>query len=158
MGVIDVRETPTSVAGAYEIITDGTLASIGAGVPDHQIDTCWLVNNGQYAYGTNYASGTVSSFTIGDDGSLTLLESVAGETNDPGNMQGTTPLDARISQDGRFLYAVLPGAGMVGAWQIAEDGKLSKLGEFAGLPQTVDGDHAVFDFSAGGSPAGIEAI
>ena len=158
LGVIDVRETPTSVAGAYEIITDGTLASIGAGVPDPQIDTCWLVNNGRYACGSNYASGTILSFTFRTDGGLTLLEYVAGETDDLGNTQGTTPLDERISADGRFLYVVLPGAGKVGGWQIADDGSLSKLGEFAGLPRAVDGDHGPFDFSALGSPAGIEAI
>ena len=134
LGVIDVRETPTSVAGAYEINTDGTLASIGAGVPDPQIDTCWLVNNGRYACGSNYASGTILSFTFGTDGGLTLLEYVAGETDDLGNTQGTTPLDERISADGRFLYVVLPGAGKVGGWQIADDGSLTKLGEFAGLP------------------------
>ena len=102
--------------------------------------------------------GTVSSYAIGEDGGLTLLESVAGETEHPENIQGSTPLDARISQDGRYLYVVLPGSGKVAGWRIMDDGKLAKLGEYAGLPQTVNGDHAPFDFSALGSPAGIEAI
>jgi 6-phosphogluconolactonase len=151
-------ETLGGAAGSYAIEDDGSLTAITPGVQNHQIDTCWLVNNGKYAYGANYTSGTVSSYTIGADGSLTLLESVAGETEHPENVQGSTPLDARISQDGRFLYVVLPGSGKVAGWEIADDGKLSKLGEYAGLPQTIDGDHAPFDFSALGSPAGIEAI
>ena len=155
---IDGMETLGGAAGSYTINEDGTLTAISAGVQNHQIDTCWLVNNGRYAYGANYTSGTVSSYTIGDDGSLTLLESVAGETEHPGNMQGSTPLDARISQDGRYLYVVLPGSGKVAGWRIADDGSLAKVGEFAGLPQTIDGDHAPADFSALGSPAGIEAI
>jgi 6-phosphogluconolactonase len=155
---IDGVETLGGAAGSYAIDADGSLSAISAGVPNHQIDTCWLVNNGAYAYGANYTSGTVSSYTIGADGSLTLLESIAGETEHPENIQGTTPLDARISQDGRFLYVVLPGSGKVAGWEIADDGALSKLGEYAGLPQTIDGDHAPFDFSALGSPAGIEAI
>jgi 6-phosphogluconolactonase (cycloisomerase 2 family) len=155
---IDGTETLGGAAGSYAINEDGSLTAITPGVQNHQIDTCWLVNNGTYAYGANYTSGTVSSYTIGDDGSLTLLESVAGETEHPENMQGSTPLDARISQDGSYLYVVLPGSGKVAGWQIMDDGKLSKLGEYAGLPQTVDGDHAPVDFSALGSPAGIEAI
>ena len=155
---IDGEEKLTAAVGSYEINEDGTLTAITAGVEDHQVDTCWLVNNGTYAYSANYGTGNVSSFTIGDDGGLELLESVAGEADDPGNIQGATPLDARISQDGRFLYVVLPGAGKVGGWRIGEDGKLTKLGEFSGLPQTADGDHALLDFGSGGSPAGIEAI
>jgi 6-phosphogluconolactonase len=155
---IDGMETLGGAAGSYRINADGTLTAITPGVADHQIDTCWLVNNGRYAYGTNYTSGTISSYTIGGDGSLSLLESVAGTTDHPGNKQGTTPLDERISPDGRFLYAVLPGAGKVGAWRIEDDGKLTKLGEFAGLPQTIDGDQAPFDFSSLGSPAGIEVL
>jgi 6-phosphogluconolactonase len=155
---IDGVETLGGAAGAYRIEPDGALAAITAGVPNHQIDTCWLVNNGRYAYGTNYTSGTVSSYVIGDDGGLTLLESVAGQTEHPENVQGSTPLDARISQDGHFLYVVLPGSGKVAGWAIADDGSLRKLGEYAGLPRTVDGDHAPADFTALGSPAGIEAI
>ena len=86
------------------------------------------------------------------------LQEVAGETDDPGNTQGSTPVDARISQDGRFLYVVLPGAGKVGGWRIEDDGTLTKVGEFEGLTQTVDGDKAPGDFTGLGSPAGIEVI
>lgn len=158
MEVIKGEKTPTGGGGSFRINKDGSLTPITTVAPDHQIDTCWLVNNGAYAFGTNYTSGTVSSFTIGPDGSLTLLEAAAGQTDDVKRTQGTTPLDARISQDGRFLYAVLSGAGKVAGWAIGDDGKLTKLGEFAGLPQAIDGDHAPADFSALGSPAGIDAI
>jgi 6-phosphogluconolactonase (cycloisomerase 2 family) len=155
---IDGAETLGGAAVSYTINADGSLTAITPGVQNHQLDTCWLVNNGKHAYGANYTSGTVSSYTIGENGSLTLLESVAGTTEHPENIQGSTPLDARISQDGRYLYVVLPGSGKVAGWQIKDDGQLGKLGEYAGLPQTVNGDHAPFDFSALGSPAGIEAI
>lgn len=159
MEIIDGMETPTAAAGSYRIEEDGSLDAVTAGVPNHQIDMCWLVNNGRYAYGTNYGSGTVSSYEIGDDGGLTLIQEDAGETEDPGNKQGSTPLDARITPDGRFLYAVLPGAGKVAGWRIGDDGALEKLGEFGGLEATVDGDTAPVEFTAlGGSPAGIEAI
>jgi 6-phosphogluconolactonase (cycloisomerase 2 family) len=148
----------TGAAGSYRINRDGTLTPITPGVPNHQLDTCWLVNNGRYAFGANYSSGTVSSYRIGTDGALTLLDPVAGTTEHPGNVQGSTPLDSRVSPDGRFLYVVLPGSGKVAGWQIRDDGSLRKVGEFSGLPQTVNGDQAPVDFGPGGSPAGIAVI
>lgn len=158
MEIVDGMPTVTAAAGSYQINEDGTLDAITAAVENHQVDTCWLVNNGAFAYGANYTSGTISSFEIGSDGGLTLLAGAAGETEDPGNKQGSTPLDARISQDGHFLYVVLPGAGRVGGWKIEDDGALTKLDEFEGLTQTIDGDMAPGDFTGSGSPAGIEVI
>ena len=146
----------TGAAGSYRIERDGRLTPITIASGDHQLDTCWLVNNGRYAFGANYTSGTISSWRVGRGGKLTLLQSVAGTTDDPGNRQGSTPLDLRTSPDGRFLYLVQPGSGKVGAWRIGTDGRLTKLGEFAGLPKTIDGDMAPADFSALGSPAGID--
>ena len=89
---------------------------------------------------------------------MTLLLAIAGTTEHPGNEQGTTPLDLGISPNGHFLYNVLPGSGKIAGWRINSNGSLTKLGEFGGLPQTVNGDHAPFDFSALGSPAGIAVL
>lgn len=148
---------PTGAAGSYRINSDGTLSAITGVENDHEVDTCWVVNNGSYAFGANYTSGTISSFTVGKNGTLELLDNKAGLTDDPGNIQGSTPLDMAVSGNKKFLYVVLPGTGAVGAWQINQDGSLTKIGEFGGLPQTPDGDHAEFDFSPLGSPAGIAA-
>jgi hypothetical protein len=128
-------------------------------VPNTQIDGCWLENNGRFGYTANYSSGTISSYTIGRDGSLTLLDPVAGTTNELPNpagdpSQGSTPLDLRLSRDGRSLYTVLPGSGAVGGWRVNRDGSLTKIGEFGGLSRTVNGDHAPVEFGSGGSPGG----
>ena len=147
----------TGAAASFHINADGSLTPITRNVQDTQLDTCWLENNGSFAFGANYSSGTIASFTIGANGSLTLLQAVAGNTVAPGNTQGTTPLDLAVSSDGNFLYDILPGAGKVAGWRINSDGSLTKLGEFSGLPQTVNGDQAPIDFGAGGSPAGIVA-
>lgn len=157
-------------AGSFHIRQNGTLVPISRNVPNTQFDTCWLGNNGDYAYGANYTSGTISSYLIGADGSLTLLAAVAGTTRDlpctagvtcaPGaNRQGSTPLDIRVSPNGRFLYNVLPGSGRVAAWRINADGSLTKIGEYGGLPRTIDGDMAPEErFGSGGSPAGIDVL
>jgi 6-phosphogluconolactonase len=157
-GIENVNGTPqlTGAAGSYRINRNGTLTAITRAAKDHQLDTCWLVNNGRYAYGSNYASGTISSFRVGAGGSLTLLNKAAGVTDNPGNIQGATPLDLGISPEGKSLYLVEPGSGKVGAWAINNDGSLTKLNEYPGLPRAVNGDHARIDFGAGGSPAGID--
>jgi 6-phosphogluconolactonase (cycloisomerase 2 family) len=149
----------TAAAGSFRIESNGALTGITPDVLDFQLDTCWLENNGRYAYGANYTSGNISSFGIGSDGSLTLLEEAAGTTEHPGNVQGSTPLDIRVSPDGKFVYDVLPGSGKVAAWRINNDGTLTKIDEYGGLPQTVDGDVAPEErFGPGGSPAGIDVI
>jgi 6-phosphogluconolactonase (cycloisomerase 2 family) len=152
-----------SSVGSFRINADNSLTAITRNLPNGQIDSCWIENNGRFAYSANYGSGTISSYRIGRDGSLTLLNATAGSTDDLPNptvapTQGATPLDMRISRDGRSLYNVLPGSGAVGVWQINRDGSLTKVGEFGGLPQSVNGDHAPVEFGPGGSPAGIEVL
>jgi len=151
----------SGAAGSFSINDDGSLNPISANVPNTQLDTCWLENNGRFAYGANYSSGTISSYRIGKSGQLNLLEAVAGTTEllpgAPGKVQGSTPIDLALSRDGKYLYNVLPGFGAIAAWEISGNGKLNKIGEFPGLASTVDGDHAPFEFGNGGSPAGIAA-
>jgi 6-phosphogluconolactonase (cycloisomerase 2 family) len=148
-------------AGSFQINADGTVTPITRAAKIDQLDPCWIENNGAYAFTANYTSGTISSFRVGDDGSLTLLDAQAGLTDEragapSASKQGSTPLDLGISPDGRFLYDVLPGSGRVGAWRIEDDGRLTKIGEYDGLPRTIDGDMAPEErFGPGGSTAGI---
>jgi 6-phosphogluconolactonase (cycloisomerase 2 family) len=170
----------TGAVGSFTPKPNDTLTAITPDVGDSQLDTCWVENNGKYAWTANYTSGNVSSYSIGNNGSLALLQAVAGTTNAPvpPKSQGSTPLDIRVTGDGQFLYDVLPGSGKVAGWRIDNvDGSLTKLGEFPitiensrgpRLLDTVDGDHAQCEvstgefknceFGPGGSPAGIAAV
>lgn len=159
----------TSAVGSFAIHPDGTLVPITRNLPNGEGDSCWIENNGTYAYSANYGTGTISSYVIHGDGSLELLDSRAGITDDLpsdciGKIQGSTPLDLRITPDGHFLYNILPGSGAIAAWRINGDGSLEKIGEFPivvpgiGLLDTVDGDMAPFEFGPGGSPAGIAVV
>jgi 6-phosphogluconolactonase len=146
----------SGAAGSFRIEDDNSLTPITPLVDaGGEIDLCWLENNGRYAYGSNYTTGVISSYEIGGDGSLSLLEAAAGLTDPTSVSQGSTPLDLGVSSDGQFLYNVLPGSGAIAGWQINPDGSLTKLGEFPGIGQTIDGDMAPFDFSPLHSPAGI---
>lgn len=171
----------TAAVGSFNPNADGTLIGITPDVLNGQFDTCWVENNGKYAYTANYTSGNVSSYSIGNNGRLSLLKAMAGFTSAPvpPKTQGSTPLDIRVTDDGRFLYDVLPGSGKVAGWRINnDDGSLTKLGEefpitikSGGVPRLLDtfnGDVAqcevspgVFkncEFGPGGSPAGIAAF
>ena len=69
-------------------------------VEDTQLDTCWLENNGRYAYGANDTSGTISRFRIQYDGRVELLEAVAGTTHD---WPGPQPMLQREARDRPLL-------------------------------------------------------
>jgi hypothetical protein len=170
--------SPTGAVASFQIQEDGSLNGITVAALDFQLDTCWFENDGRYGYSANYTSGTVSSFGIGADGALRLLDRKAGTTEElpggtvPGqNRQGSTPLDIRVVD--QFVYDVLPGSGKVAAWKINDDGSLAPLGEFP-IPidadnvtrlKTINGDVAMCEvspgvlkpceFGPGASPAGI---
>ena len=66
-------------ASSYEI--DGTgFNVISSAVVNTQVAACWIAisKNGKFAYTTNAGSGSISSYGIGQDGSLTLLEYTLG--------------------------------------------------------------------------------
>ena len=57
--------------------------------------------NGRFLYSAN-DGGTISAFTIGDDGLLTLIPSSAGNPVSAGT--NANPVALTMSPDGRFLY------------------------------------------------------
>ena len=83
-----------------------------------------FTDRGDYAYVVNAASGTVSSYVVATDGSLSLLQAVAATT-------GAGGTDATLSADRRSLY-VRMGAGLVSSWSIGRDGSLTPLGTAQG--------------------------
>jgi 6-phosphogluconolactonase len=73
------------------------------------------------------------------DGSLKLEDATAGITED-----GRIGLrDEDLSDDGRFLYAIDTDQGEIAGWVVGEDGSLSKLGPWGGVPTTVAGLAAI---------------
>jgi 6-phosphogluconolactonase (cycloisomerase 2 family) len=126
---------PTPEAGAassYAIASDGSLQVISASVGNFQTATCWLVatNNGQYGYATNNASNTITGYSLGSDGNLSLLDA-DGVTADT----GIAPVDLAITRNGRFLYNVNAFSGTVSMFRINKsNGSLTALGEIGGLP------------------------
>jgi 6-phosphogluconolactonase len=106
--------------GGFEVIS----ASIGT----TQTSACWVVisKDGKYAYDTNAASASISSFRIAKDGPLTLMNPQAGLTG-----AGSSPIDMAVSRNGQFLFALGGASHMISAFQVNADGSLSSLGQIA---------------------------
>jgi 6-phosphogluconolactonase len=81
----------------------GVLSPIGASpVANGQSGTCWALAapDGQTLYTINTGSGTITSYAIAADGSLTVIGSIPiRDGSGPGNS-----VDAGITPDGRFIY------------------------------------------------------
>ena len=115
-----------------------------APVGDGQIAVCWISVSGHNVYTTNYLTNDVSSYTVGRGGTVTVNQADASHAT-----AGTlvTPIDQALSADGRFLYQLSQGNGMVVPFAIdASTGGLSQLAPAS------DG------LGAGQSPQGIASV
>ncbi len=111
---------------SYTVGGGGTLTRRSPTVGNGQTDTCWVVNteNGKYAYVTSAFSGFVSSYKVGDDGSLALLNPTAGVVGPAGSVGG---LDETLSGNSRYLYARNVFQGSVTGFRVEDNGSLTKL-------------------------------
>jgi len=135
--VTNAEEGIVGAATASSYTLEGGFRTISGSVPDFRSEVCWTVisKDQRYAYITNFGDGTISSYTIARDGSITLLESIAATTT----FGQLSIRDAGRSKDGRFLYAIDITSRMVHGWEIEDDGSLTSIGAFPGLPGTVAG-------------------
>jgi 6-phosphogluconolactonase len=126
-----------AAASSYSLTNSGELAPVSGSIADTRSEVCWaaVTNDGRFAYVTNFGDGTISSYAIGDDGSLELRSAVAGSTRE--GEKGVR--DEAITRDGRYLYAIDADAQKVFGWSIGSDGELTSIGTFEGVPATVAG-------------------
>ncbi len=141
-GVLVVAEafggSPAKAAASSYSLTGARLRPVTRSAPDSQSDVCWTVitNDGRYAYVTNNGSGTISSYRIAANGTLTLLQARAATTGRPGGF-GTRDVD--LSDDGSYLYAIDVGTRTMNAYRVRADGRLTKVGVVKRLPATFAG-------------------
>lgn len=139
---------PAGGAGAVSSFTvsgSGALTQISASVGDGGTAACWIALEPitrQFAYVGNNISNNISSYSVGNDGSVTLLAASAAAASGPNDM-------AAAAQNGKsFLYVLNGRSGKVGAFQVnLADGSLTAIGPadgYAGLPV----DHAAQGLAA----------
>jgi len=114
---------------------------VSKSVANTRSEVCWaaVTKDGRYVFVTNFGDGSISSYAIGADGSLTLVDAVAGST-----VLGQKGVrDEALSADGSFLYTLDADARKVFAFAVRDDGRLDPLGDVDGLPATAAGLAAV---------------
>lgn len=141
-GVLVVTEAAGAQAGkasasSYRLGGSAQLAPVSGPVGNTRSEVCWaaISKDGRTVFVTNFGDGTISSYRIGADGSLELLEPVAASTN----LGQKGVRDEAITGDGRFLYALDADARRIYGWSVGEDGSLTPVGDADGLPETVAG-------------------
>jgi 6-phosphogluconolactonase len=124
-----------AAASSYRL-AGSSAQPISRSIGNGRSEICWAVAtaDGRYVFTTNFADGAVSRYAVGQDGVLTLEDAAAGAA-----IEGQSGLrDEGLSSDGQFLYAIDSDAGRVFGWSV-EDGRLSALGSWNGVPATVAG-------------------
>jgi 6-phosphogluconolactonase len=128
-------------AGSYDIVGNGRLVPISETVPNGQTATCWIAitTSTRFAYTTNNGGdgmnpgGTISSYKVASDGSLSLISDIAART-------GHAPVDLAITPNNQYLYNVNAVDGTVSMFEIDQtNGNLISLGEIGGLPNDGSG-------------------
>lgn len=125
-----------SAVSSYDAPDSGVLSVISGSVANSQTASCWVVipNNGKFAFVSNTGSGTISSYRIAEDGTLTLLNSVAADTG-----MNSAPIDMTLSNNSRFLYVHAAGTQSVAAFKIKPNGTLTSIDTYGGLPLGAQG-------------------
>lgn len=127
---------PAPAAGAvssFRVTPADALHQISTSVGDGGTAACWIAlepRNGRYAYVSNNLSDSLSSYVVGRNGRLTLLNPLAASVKGPNDMAVLTERG-----HGSFLYVLDSTEGTVVAFQVnLADGSLAPLQTVGGLP------------------------
>jgi 6-phosphogluconolactonase len=131
-----ISEAGPSALSSYEVDDDGQPELLTGTLTDTQKANCWVIatRNGLYAYTTNTASGTISSYLISREGFLSLLDAAAGRT-----AAGGAPIDMALSNDSHFLFVRDGVKGMVDVFRVESNGSLASVGSASGVPAGAQG-------------------
>jgi 6-phosphogluconolactonase len=118
-------------ASSYTLTEAGSLQLVSGMVLTHQGAPCWAVvtENGRLGY-TGNGSGSVSGFSIGQNGTIRLLDGTGATAVIRGGVN-----DIALSANSRYLYVLKTGGEQaIYAFRVQDDGRLTPLGPVGGLP------------------------
>jgi 6-phosphogluconolactonase (cycloisomerase 2 family) len=140
-------------ASSYSVSDTGTVLPETTFAPNTQNISCWMVVVGKYAYETNaigattlsqipkVGPGTISSYSIGANGALTLAQGVAATLPGTPTIPGNFAVDEAASPDGKYLYVLdinlppnIPDGAQVDTFAINGDGSLTYVGTSGPMP------------------------
>lgn len=130
-------------AAGYTVSDDGTLTPSGTSVGNEGTGTGWFVvtDDGTVGFTSSFfGEGRISSYAVGPDGSLQVLQADA----DPDVQAGAS--DLSLSGDGSLLFQLNSLEGTIGVFEVGPNGTLSRVGSVE-----------AFDPSPTGAPFGLAA-
>jgi 6-phosphogluconolactonase len=132
-GFLIMSEAASNTVSSFTWTPNGSLRTISGALPDFQMAPCWLVTTtaGDWAFTTNAASGTISTYAIASNGILLLTSSIAAKVSSPA-------LDLALSNNSEFLYT-LNGNNITGFKVYPVDGGLWQVTNIKGLPASTTG-------------------
>ena len=140
-GNLQVQQAGDGRNASYAVQRDSSLTPLGVSEPSGGAALCWSVRVGNYLFGVNAGSGTITSWALRPDGTSVIDEAVAASAS--GGL-----IDVAATRGGRYVYALNAVTGTVDVFSNDRDGGLTSVGTVGGLP-TIDGD---------GGPEGIVAL
>jgi 6-phosphogluconolactonase len=120
-------------ATAYEIGANGIPNAINGAVANMQGAPCWVATTkfGRFAFITNTASNSVSSYFVQPQGALFLVKAVAATT-------GLAPADIVVASNNYFVYEINGMSPSIGAYHRTRLGGLEHISDI-NVPQGVAG-------------------
>ncbi len=138
---IVVSEASGGAAGqttvsSYSLGETGIVTPLTSALATTQTSACWvaITRNGKYAFTANTGSGTISSLSVEDDGSLKLIAASAASTG-----AGSSPADLAFSKGDVYLYSLNGGAGTITGFSVRNGGALRTSSTVSGLPRGAAG-------------------
>jgi 6-phosphogluconolactonase len=132
-GILVISEAVSNTMSTFTWTPNGSLRTISGAMPDFGMAPCWVVttSNGEWAFTTNAASGTISTYAVASNGVLLLTSSIAAKVASPA-------LDMALTGDDTFLYA-LNGNNLTGFKVYPDDGGLWEVTNVPNLPASATG-------------------
>ncbi|MFJ8489008.1 lactonase family protein [Streptomyces sp. NPDC094038] len=127
-----VAEAEKSTVTTYRVKHDGTLKVLQKSLPSGQEVLCWLERAGNYFYGGNTGSSTVTGYRMDRHGRLSLTNEAGIATPPSSKSQGV--IDIAVSEDERFVYVQNATSGTVDGFRVEADGALTKVTTATDLP------------------------
>ncbi|QKE72345.1 beta-propeller fold lactonase family protein [Arthrobacter citreus] len=125
-GILLVTEAGSNSLSSYSLNEKGTLSVISGAIKNGFKTACWVITSKdeRFAYIANTLSGTISTYRVDSNGSLTVDKYI---TSTPEGTPTGLPMDVGVSKDGRHFYTLNGNQGTVSAFSIKDDGSLERI-------------------------------
>lgn len=136
LAIVSEAGATSNALSSYRVNETGQLELITGSLVNGQRGVCWAVvtDDGLFAYTINAGTGTISSYKVAPDGTLSLLNPVAATTG-----AGTAPTDPALTDGSRLLYVRVGGLGEIVGFRVEQDGSLTPVAAAGGVPSGSQG-------------------